>query len=149
MSRPALGALVVVLGCMAFVACQKPIMPGDPLRNLSQAERTAFDSGRVTFDAEFTPETGLGPLFNSTSCGECHEDPASGGVGDEVELHASGFHAPLCDPLVGEGGFVIQLHTTPALKSTPSLSRPAPPIGLRARLRCYSVVACSIWYRIR
>lgn len=127
MSGPALGVLVV-LGCVALVGCQKPIMPGDPLRNLNQAERATFDSGRVTFDEEFTPETGLGPLFNSVSCGECHEDPASGGTGDEVELHASAFHPPLCDPLVGEGGFVIQLHTTPALKTALGIdSEPFPP----------------------
>src|SRR3989441_4205468 len=42
----------------------------------------------------------LGPLFNSTSCGECHEDPAKGGRGDEVELHATAFKGGVCDPLV-------------------------------------------------
>ena len=40
-----------------------------------------------------------------------------GGVGDEVELHASAFHPPLCDPLAAEGGFVFQLKSTPALKA--------------------------------
>src|SRR2546430_10433365 len=43
---------------------------------------------RSVFDSAFTPQTGLGPLFNSTGCGECHEDPAKGGFGDEVEVHA-------------------------------------------------------------
>src|SRR5205807_6108535 len=50
------------------------------------------------------------------SCGECHEDPAKGGTGDEVEVHATAFKNRVCDPLVEEGGFVIQQHTTPALK---------------------------------
>src|SRR5207248_11293113 len=64
----------------------------DPLRGLSRAERDRFDRGKVVFDSVFTPETGLGPLFNSTGCGECHEGPA-GGRGDEVEVHATAFHA--------------------------------------------------------
>jgi CxxC motif-containing protein (DUF1111 family) len=113
---------------IALAACQKPIQPGDPLRDLTPAERASFDSGHVTFDAVFTPETGLGPLFNSVSCGECHEDPASGGVGDEVEVHAAAFRAPVCDPLVGEGGIVVQQHTTPALKAALGIdSEPFPP----------------------
>src|SRR5207237_5887501 len=91
----------------------------DPLRGLSRAERDRFDRGKVVFDSVFTPETGLGPLFNSTGCGECHEGPA-GGRGDEVEVHATAFHAPVCDPLAQEGGPVIQQHTTPALKQARS-----------------------------
>src|SRR5207253_5109003 len=75
----------------------------------------------------FTPETGLGPLFNSTGCGECHEGPA-GGRGDEVEVHATAFHAPVCDPLAQEGGPVIQQHTTPALKQALGIDQePFPP----------------------
>src|SRR3989449_10281483 len=85
------------------VGCQKPLKPGDPLRGLSRAEGDRFDRGKVVFDSVFTPETGLGPLFNSTGCGECHENPA-GGRGDEIEVHATAFHAPVRDPLAQEGG---------------------------------------------
>lgn len=120
-------AALVAAG-LALVACQKPVKPGDPLRGLTASERATFDSGRVAFDSEFTPETGLGPVFNSTSCGECHEDPAAGGFGDEIERHASVFRAPVCDPLVAEGGFVIQLHTTALLKAALGIdSEPFPP----------------------
>ena len=63
------------------VAC-KPPKPGDPLGGLSAAERARFDSGRAIFDSTFTPQTGLGPLFNASGCGECHEEPVTGGVGD-------------------------------------------------------------------
>ncbi|TMB47235.1 MAG: hypothetical protein E6J60_15820, partial [Deltaproteobacteria bacterium] len=76
----------------------------------------------------FKPETGLGPLFNSTGCGECHENPKAGGRGDEVEVHATAFRAKVCDPLVQEGGFVIQQHTTPALKQALGIDQePFPP----------------------
>jgi CxxC motif-containing protein (DUF1111 family) len=110
------------------VACQKPVKPGDPVRGLTKEQRASFDRGKVVFDSTFTPETGLGPLFNSDGCGECHEDPVKGGVGDEVELHASAFQAPVCDPLAGEGGFVFQLKSTPALKAALGIdSEPVPP----------------------
>src|SRR5262245_42928915 len=140
MSGLAHGVLIALCGAV-LVACPKPIKPGDPLPKLSKAERADFDSGRVTFDRVFTPETGLGPLFNSASCGECHEDPAAGGLGDEVELHAAAFHAPVCDPLAGEGGFVIQLHTTPALKAALGIdSEPFPPSATARALRTTPVL---------
>jgi len=111
------------------LGCEKPLKPGDPVRGLSDAERARFDADRVVFDSVFTPRTGLGPLFNSVGCGECHEDPAKGGRGDEVEVHAAAFHpGAVCDPLVQEGGFVIQQHTIPALKTAAGIdSEPFPP----------------------
>ena len=93
------------------------------------------------FDSNFTPETGLGPLFNSTGCGECHEDPAKGGTGDEVEVHATAFKNGVCDPLVEEGGFVIQQHTTPALKQALGIdSEPFPPSATARAHRTTPVV---------
>ena len=102
--------------------CTPKTQPGDPLPGLTRAERDRFDRGKQVFEREFTPETGLGPLFNSTSCRECHEDPATGGSGDEIEVHATAFRPagaadrePVCDQLAGEGGPVVQQHVTPAL----------------------------------
>jgi CxxC motif-containing protein (DUF1111 family) len=123
------------------VACQRPLKPGDPVRGLTRDQRDLFDRGRVVFDSVFTPETGLGPLFNSIACGECHEDPVTGGVGDEVELHASAFRPPVCDPLVQEGGVVIQQHVTPALKAALGIdSEPFPPSATGRALRTSPVV---------
>ena len=108
--------------------CNRPVQPGDPLSGLSAAERDRFARGKVLFDSEFTEHTGLGPLFNSTACGECHEDPKAGGHGDEVEVHATAFTGGVCDPLVQEGGPVIQQHTTPALKQALGIDQePFPP----------------------
>ena len=113
--------------CVA-AACHKPIRPGDPLRGLTREQRDRFARGKAVFDRTFKPETGLGPLFNSTGCGECHENPKAGGRGDEVEVHATAFRAKVCDPLVREGGFVIQQHTTPALKQALGIDQePFPP----------------------
>jgi len=119
-------------------ACARRTEPGDPLPGLTRSERDRFVKGRAVFAREFAPETGLGPLFNSTSCGECHEEPKLGGVGDEVELHATAFHArpgrPVpdgqgaCDLLARFGGPVFQSHTTPALKAALKIDEePVPP----------------------
>jgi CxxC motif-containing protein (DUF1111 family) len=125
---------IAMLVAAAWAACRRPPQPGDPLPGLTPAERLAFDSGKAVFDSLFTPATGLGPLFNSEGCGECHEDPAKGGTGDEVELHATAFHpdAPpgglACDELAVQGGFVFQRHVTPALRAALGIdSEPIPP----------------------
>src|SRR5262245_15826346 len=60
---------------------------GPPLAGLTAAELAAFDAGKVVFARFFDEDSGLGPLFNEASCGECHEDPGLGGGGDEVENH--------------------------------------------------------------
>jgi CxxC motif-containing protein (DUF1111 family) len=130
-----------VLLCAAIAACQKPLNPGDPVRGLTKNQRASFDRGQVVFDSTFTPGTGLGPLFNSDGCGECHEDPVKGGLGDEVELHASAFHAPVCDPLTAEGGFVFQLKVTPALKAALGIdSEPVSPNATARALRTTPVL---------
>ena len=131
MNRP-LGVWCVALALVAVAACRRPPQPGDPLRGLTAAERARFDSGRVVFDSAFAPETGLGPLFNAVACGECHEDPAAGGAGDEIERHATAFHpaatARPCDELVALGGPVFQQRVTPALRAAVGIdSEPVPP----------------------
>ena len=119
---------VAVLLSLLALSCKKPVNPGDPLPGLTAEQLARFTRGKEVFDSVFTPHTGLGPLFNSTSCGECHEDPMVGGTGDEVEVHATAFKNGMCDPLVQEGGPVIQLHTTPALKKALGIDRePFPP----------------------
>ena len=132
--------LAVAFLIMVAAGC-KPVQPGDPIKGLSGAERDRFDRGKVVFDSEFTPRTGLGPLFNSTACGECHEDPAKGGRGDEVEVHATAFRGGVCDPLVQEGGPVIQRHTTPALKQALGIdSEPFPPSATARAIRTSPVI---------
>jgi CxxC motif-containing protein (DUF1111 family) len=126
---------------VVVAACHPLVKPGDPLPRLDAAQLARFNQGREVFDSVFTPETGLGPVFNSTGCGECHENPVAGGVGDEVELHATAFHPPLCDPLVDEGGFVIQLKVTPALKAALGIdSEPFPPSATSRAMRTTPVV---------
>src|SRR5881409_2593515 len=137
-----IASALAVIGILA--GCARPPQPGDPLPGLQRSERARFDRGKEVFEREFTPETGLGPLFNSTSCVECHEVPATGGFGDEVEVHATAFLArgpgnsphvtgapeSVCDQLTDQGGPIVQQHVTPALHD--ALGIDAEPVSPRA-----------------
>jgi len=140
MSRAAGACFVgVALSCLVVAAsCGKAMRPGDPLGGLSKAQRDQFNGGRVEFSRVFTPETGLGPLFNADSCAECHESPVAGGAGDEVEVHVSALipNDSRCDPLIQKGGPVLQQVVTPALKAALGIDRePDPPEATGRALR--------------
>lgn len=58
---------------------------GGPLPGLTPEETRKFHVGELLFKKEFTPEEGLGPLFNGKSCFECHGQPlVSGGEGRDI-----------------------------------------------------------------
>ena len=135
MRRATFFILATVTGHLVTTACAKAPKPGDPVGGLTGEERRLFEGGKVEFERVFTPQTGLGPLFNADACAECHESPVSGGSGDEVEVHVSAFLAegPLCDPLVQKGGPVIQQKVTPALKA--ALGIDAEPVPAEATAR--------------
>lgn len=123
---------VVIVTALAVAACPRPPRPGDPLPGLSAAERARFDSGRIVFDRTFTPENGLGPLFNARGCAACHDAPTSGANGNEVERHAAVFTPDSpglkCDELVAQGGPVFQDSVTPALRAALGIDKePLPP----------------------
>jgi CxxC motif-containing protein (DUF1111 family) len=93
------------------------LTPGDPLAWVTPAERIRFAQGAQHFDVEFENETGLGPLFNEASCAECHEEPARGGSGDEIEFHATaGNFDGSCNELTEYGGPVFQQFSSSALQ---------------------------------
>ena len=122
--------LAVLLLSLLLCACKSPKQPnlGEPLADLSRAERAQFDAGKKVFQRVFTPQDGLGPLFNANSCAQCHEDPVVGGVGDEIEIHATRFVAPnSCDPLFHQGGPVIQQDATPLLQAKGITKEQIPP----------------------
>jgi CxxC motif-containing protein (DUF1111 family) len=121
--------LLSALNALVGASCPPPVKPGDPLPGLTPSERARFDKGREVFERKFTPETGLGPLFNADACGECHEAPVVGGSGDEVEVHVAVLRPDgFCDPVADKGGPVIQQHVTPALKAALDIDQePVPP----------------------
>jgi CxxC motif-containing protein (DUF1111 family) len=99
---------------------------GGPLPNLTQEQRAQFEAGKKVFQRVFEPKDGLGPLFNSVACAECHEDPVTGGTGDEIEVHVARFFGGVCDQLSEEGGPVIQQDATPLLRALGILKEEIP-----------------------
>lgn len=79
--------LILSLLVVAIVSCKKllpqPAAEEDlldgPVEGLSYEQNARFLRGDRAFNDEvFTPETGLGPLFVSTSCGSCHAGDGKG-----------------------------------------------------------------------
>jgi len=121
----ALGVGLLLCGCEPQ---KQQIQLGDPLPGLTPEQLAQFKAGKRAFQRAFTPQDGLGPLFNEVSCQECHEDPVLGGVGDEIEIHATKFSpSGLCDPLFHEGGPVFQTQATPLLQAHGITNEPVPP----------------------
>lgn len=83
-----LSTLLILLGIIFTVVSCQDIFPGEPedhelldgeVEDLTPQEAARFIRGDVTFnDKIFTAETGLGPIFVSTSCGSCHPGDGKG-----------------------------------------------------------------------
>jgi CxxC motif-containing protein (DUF1111 family) len=111
-------------------------MLGAPLPGLSAAQRAQFARGAVVFADSFGVAQGIGPLFNGFYCADCHSTPVNGGVGTDIERHATAYHNGVCDPLTAEGGFVIQNQVIPAITVLTGMTTvPLPPdrtgVGIR------------------
>ena len=81
---------------------------GDSLDALSPDEQQRFLDGRAAFEAIETPEEGLGPIFNGTSCAGCHSVGATGGGSEKVETRFGTITHGAFDPLSDFGGSLIQ-----------------------------------------
>jgi hypothetical protein len=67
--------------------------------------------GARLFLTEFSPEQGLGPLFNRRSCVQCHVSPTAGGMGWNglaLVQRVGRFEDGHFDPLLGSGGPVAR-----------------------------------------
>ncbi|HSR89854.1 MAG TPA: di-heme oxidoredictase family protein [Gemmatimonadales bacterium] len=151
----ALAASILILACQDENSPTQPAAdaghgvsngkpaPGDPLPFLSPAQLALFNQGMAVFATEFTPATGLGPLFNSTSCAQCHNDPVLGGYGDSAEVHMTTYtHGQrTCNMLDTLGGPVVQQHATPELQAAMGIVKePNPPGGTGTGMRTTPII---------
>jgi CxxC motif-containing protein (DUF1111 family) len=104
---------ILIFAVPALVALAQQLgLPGSPMQGLTSRELELFRVGREDFMEVETPEEGLGPMFNGTSCAQCHNIPAVGGTGTMVETRAGyrdedgSFHAPA-------GGTLMHLFSVP------------------------------------
>ncbi|MDH3457994.1 MAG: hypothetical protein OER90_14240 [Gemmatimonadota bacterium] len=123
---------VVLALMLAVIACSPEgsptALPGAPLPGLSADELARFRTGQVQFDRVFTPDEGLGPLFNENQCAACHTDPASGGGGGVFVVKATRFTPPdACDRLESHGGENVRRQATPLARAL-GIEREAVPV---------------------
>ncbi len=59
----------------------------DTLTN-GAVDQETHDADRVQFEEPVTAEKGLGPLYNATSCVDCHQNPVTGGSSQISEMRA-------------------------------------------------------------
>jgi CxxC motif-containing protein (DUF1111 family) len=95
---------------------------GSPLEGLTAAEQLAFDAGRDEFEAVETPEGGLGPIFNDSSCLACHSGAATGGPSTHTVTRFGRLSHGVFDPLDSLGGSLLQ-----AKAIDPELQEVVPP----------------------
>lgn len=96
-----------------------PDLPADntlldgPLADLTPTQNRQFLSGDEHFSQHFTQATGLGPLFNATSCASCH--PGDGRGHPEFAFTRFGLPSPdgSFDPLQHLGGPQLQDRALP------------------------------------
>ena len=81
---------------------------GDPLPNLTIEQMARFLTGLEDFEEVETAESGLGPIFNNTSCVACHAQGASGGGGTNLVTRFGRLVNGHFDPLNKKGGSLLQ-----------------------------------------
>ncbi|HIB49721.1 MAG TPA: hypothetical protein EYO40_00255 [Phycisphaerales bacterium] len=87
-----------------------PVQPraGEPLQTLSNALLARFDIGKISFNEDLTVAGGLGPIFNQTSCGSCHNNPLGGAGTQTVTRFGAIGKKGGFDPLTSLGGSLLQ-----------------------------------------
>lgn len=81
---------------------------GDPLLDLTQQQMLDFTVGLGQFEKVETPESGLGPIYNNTSCAICHSTPVTGGSSAELVARFGRDDGGRFDPLTALGGSLLQ-----------------------------------------
>ncbi|EDY22447.1 protein of unknown function DUF1111 [Chthoniobacter flavus Ellin428] len=81
---------------------------GDPLPDLTQDQLAAFTDGLGEFENVETPESGLGPVYNNTSCANCHSAPIVGGASAATVTRFGRMDKGVFDPLSQDGGSLMQ-----------------------------------------
>jgi CxxC motif-containing protein (DUF1111 family) len=81
---------------------------GDSLAGITA---TDFATVKANFNEPEQITDGLGPIFNERGCGNCHNNNASGGAGDNIERRFGRFdnNGQSFNPLANEGGSLRQL----------------------------------------
>jgi CxxC motif-containing protein (DUF1111 family) len=101
--------IVVFVSCFIVLAISAHgQQAGDPFAGLTPEQRTAFEEGKDAFQEEEGIQDGLGPVFNGTSCAQCHFNPVVGGDSNITETRFGTTDKNKFDALGDLGGSLIQ-----------------------------------------
>jgi CxxC motif-containing protein (DUF1111 family) len=84
------------------------LLIGDHLRGIADAD---FNDAKAAFVTVEDVNDGLGPVFNDSGCGNCHNQGATGGAGTPIERRFGKVAEGVFNPLANEGGSLRQLKT--------------------------------------
>lgn len=105
-----------------------PIMPRLMADAANSGAHTINDLGSHFFSHAFTVNEGVGPLFNATSCGGCHNDPIQGGMGDTaVDIQIGEIENGVFGPLENNRGPVERAHSISELGASCNAQAPSFP----------------------
>src|SRR5215510_13533988 len=102
-----LAATVVSFSMWLAISAQGQ-QAGEPFPELTPEQQAAFEEGKEDFKEDEGIRDGLGPVFNGTSCAQCHFNPAVGGDSNIVETRFGTTDKNKFDALGDLGGSLIQ-----------------------------------------
>ncbi len=100
-------SLVLAIAATAVAQTPQPKM-GAPVHGLTAPQLARFNAGKVDFSHVFQVSQGLGPIFNQTSCGSCHNHPVGGAGGQFVTRFGFTDGKGNFDPMAALGGSLLQ-----------------------------------------
>ena len=80
---------------------------GDAVPNLTPILKTNFTAGSTSFSEVYTPATGLGPIYNNSSCANCHNFPVTGGAGSSKVTRFGSMVSGSFNPLTSLDGTLL------------------------------------------
>lgn len=92
-------------------SCAAQVQPwmGESVASLTASEQTRFTLGLQKFDVNLEDAQGLGPIFNQSACGACHNQGALGGTGSTTVTRFGFAHKGGFDDLAEYGGSLLQV----------------------------------------
>jgi CxxC motif-containing protein (DUF1111 family) len=108
---------------------------GDPLPGLTGEQQARFEAGKREFSTEEEATEGLGPVFNDTSCANCHTSPAVGGGSAVLETRFGRTDGQAFDPMTEFGGSLMQSRAIDRLRECGHMGETVPTAANRIALR--------------
>jgi CxxC motif-containing protein (DUF1111 family) len=110
--------VILVSGAAGAVGCASSSDQEETVANVEQAalgdalpgtNATTFAAAKANFGVTEDAVDGLGPIFNARGCGQCHQNGALGGAGQQVESRYGKLTNGLFDAMESSGGSLRQL----------------------------------------